>query len=101
MGITSPSWSIVPLEKNMFSYNDLPPNLDFGVSQQSEPGESGFSQELEIYHLSDQSSYDAVSLLEDVDSEPSRWVRETLPPILPFRGLREEHSKSRGKESAC
>jgi hypothetical protein len=66
MGITSPSWSIVPLEKNMFSYNDLPPNLDFGVSQQSEPGESGFSQELEIYHLSDQSSYDAVSLLEDV-----------------------------------
>jgi hypothetical protein len=50
----------------------LPPDLDFEVSEQSEPGESGLSQGLESHHLSDQSSRDAASLLEDTDSQPSR-----------------------------
>jgi hypothetical protein len=50
----------------------LPPDLDFEVSEQSEPGGSGLSQGLESHHLSDQSSHDAASLLEDTDSQPSR-----------------------------
>jgi hypothetical protein len=49
----------------------LPPDLDFEVSEQSEPGESGLSQGLESSHLSDQSSNGAASLLEDAGSQPS------------------------------
>ncbi len=40
----------------------LPPDLDFEVPQPSRPRESGLSQGLESHHLSDQLSYDAVSL---------------------------------------
>ena len=40
----------------------LPPDINFEVSQQSEPGESGLSQGLESHHLSEYSSQDTVSL---------------------------------------
>ncbi|KAH8744172.1 hypothetical protein BGZ57DRAFT_1020191 [Hyaloscypha finlandica] len=36
--------------------DELPPDVDFEVSQESELGESGLSQGLESRHLSDQSS---------------------------------------------
>ncbi|PVH70477.1 hypothetical protein DL98DRAFT_564149 [Cadophora sp. DSE1049] len=49
----------------------LPPDLDFEVSEQSEPRESGLSQGLESHHLSDQSSHNAASL-EGADSQSSR-----------------------------
>jgi hypothetical protein len=56
----------------------LPPDPDFEVSQQSEPGESGLSQGLESHHLSDQSSQVATSLLEDTDSQPSHVATSLL-----------------------
>jgi len=60
--------------------DDLPLDPDFEVSEQSEPGESGLSQGLESHHLSDQSSYDAASLLEEADSQSSRvGSREVTP----------------------
>jgi hypothetical protein len=52
--------------------DEFPPDLDFKVSQQSEPGKSGLSQGLESHNLCDQLSHDAVSLLEDVNSQLSR-----------------------------
>lgn len=60
--------------------NKLPPDFDFEVLEQSEPGESGFSQGLESHHLSDQSSHDAASMLEDADSQLSRVdLRDVTP----------------------
>ena len=58
----------------------LPPDLDFEVSEQSEPGESGLSQGLESHHLSDQSSHDATSALEEADSQSSRVGSRDVTP---------------------
>ncbi|CZS99475.1 uncharacterized protein RAG0_07810 [Rhynchosporium agropyri] len=52
--------------------NDLPLDPDFEVSEQSEPGESGLSQGLDSYYLSDQSIYNTASLLEEAGSQSSR-----------------------------
>jgi hypothetical protein len=49
----------------------LPSDLDFEVSLQSEPGESGLLQGFESHYLSDQTSHDAVSLKE-ANSQSSR-----------------------------
>ena len=63
--------------KRIYSVIDaLPSDLNFEVSQQSEPGESelgesGLSQGLESHHLSKQSSHAAASLLEEADSQSS------------------------------
>jgi hypothetical protein len=43
-----------------------------GVLQQSEPGGIRTFTGLESHHLSDQSSHDAASILEEADSQPSR-----------------------------
>ena len=54
--------------------DELPSDLDFELSQQSElqfPEESGLSQELGGYHLSHQSNADSASLLEEDDSQSS------------------------------
>jgi hypothetical protein len=69
-------WTVYKFTKNVYKIwipthlkricsviNELPPDLDFEVSRQSEPGESGLSQGLESHHLSDQSSHDAASIL--------------------------------------
>jgi hypothetical protein len=58
------------LKKICSIIDDLPPDLNFEVSQQSEPGESGLSQGLESHHLFDQTSYDTASL-EETDSQSS------------------------------
>jgi hypothetical protein len=50
----------------------LSPNINFKVSQQSEPRESGLSQGLESHYLSDYSSQDTVSLQKKANSELSR-----------------------------
>lgn len=73
--------------------NDLPPDLDFEVSQQSEPGESGRSQGLESHRLSD---HDAASL-EKADSQPSRIGSLEITPdtSLYQRIEREEFKKPR------
>jgi hypothetical protein len=52
--------------------NKLPPDLDFEVLEQSEPGESGLSQVLESHNLLEPSNQDASSLLEEADSQSSR-----------------------------
>jgi hypothetical protein len=57
----------------------LPPDLDFEVSQQSEPEGSGLSQGLESHHLSDQSSHDAASL-EEAGSQSSRLSSRDVTP---------------------
>ena len=60
-----------PLKRICSVIDKLPSDLNFEVSQQSEPGESELSQELESHHLSDRSSHDAASLLEEADSQSS------------------------------
>jgi hypothetical protein len=66
-------WMPTHLKRIYSVIDELPPDLDFEVSQQSELGESGLSHGLESHHLSDQSSYDAVSL-DKADSQASRDV---------------------------
>jgi hypothetical protein len=61
-------WMPTHLKRIYLVINKLPSDLNFKVSQQSELGESGLSQGLESHHLSDQSSHDAASLLEEANS---------------------------------
>jgi hypothetical protein len=72
-------WMPTHLKRICSVIDDLPPDLDFEVSQQSEPGESGLSQGLESHHLSDQSSHDAASL-EEADSQSSRVGSRDVTP---------------------
>jgi hypothetical protein len=65
-------WMLTHLKRICLVIDELPPDLDFEVSQYSELGESGLSQGLESHHLSDQRSHDAASLLEDADSQLMR-----------------------------
>ena len=58
----------------------LPPDINFEVSQQSEPGESGLSQGLESHHLSDYSSQRTLSLQEEADSQSSRVSSRDVTP---------------------
>jgi hypothetical protein len=78
----------------------LPPDLDFEVSQQSELGESGLSQELESHHLSD-----AASLLEDADSQPSRVASRDItsdtyvsPQRIEERAFKKPKKRGRAAE---
>jgi len=59
--------------------DDLPPGLNFEVSLQSEPGESGLSHGLESHHLSDQTSHDPASL-DEADSQSSRVGSRDITP---------------------
>jgi hypothetical protein len=59
--------------------DDLPPDIDFEVSQQSEPGESGLSQGLESHPISDQTSHDA-AYLEEADTQSSRDGSRDVTP---------------------
>ena len=73
-------WMPTHLKRICSVIDKLPSDLKFEVSQQSEPGESGLSQGLESHYLSDQSSHDAASLLEDADSQPSRVGSRDVTP---------------------
>ena len=73
-------WIQTHLKRICSVIDELPPDLDFEASQQSEPGESGLSQGLESHHLSDQSSHDAASLLEDADSQASHVGSRDVTP---------------------
>jgi hypothetical protein len=64
-------WMPTHLKRICSVIDELPPDLDFEVSRQSEPGESGLSQGLESHHLSGQTSHDAASP-EEADSQSSR-----------------------------
>jgi hypothetical protein len=73
-------WMPSHLKRICSVIDDLPPDLDFESSEQSEPGESGLSQGLESHHLSDQSSHDATPLLEEADSQSSRVGSRDVTP---------------------
>jgi hypothetical protein len=73
-------WMPTHLKRVCSVIDDLSPDLDFEVSQQSEPGESGLSQGVESHHLFDQSSHDAASLLEDADSQLSLVGSRAVTP---------------------
>jgi hypothetical protein len=60
--------------------DELPPDLDFEVSQLSEPEESGLSQVLDGHHLSDQSSHGAAFLLDEDNSQSSRVGSRDVTP---------------------
>jgi hypothetical protein len=67
-------WMPTHFERICSVVDQLPSDLDFEVSQQSElqfPEESGVSQELESHHLSQQSNADSASLLGEHDSQSS------------------------------
>ncbi|KAH6699914.1 hypothetical protein BKA61DRAFT_562017 [Leptodontidium sp. MPI-SDFR-AT-0119] len=72
-------WMPTHLKRICSVIDDLPPDLDFEVSEQSEPGESGLSQGLESHHLSDQTSHDAASL-DEADSQSSRVSSRDVTP---------------------
>lgn len=73
-------WMPTLLKRICSVIDKLPPDLDFEVLEQSEPGESGLSQGLESHPLSGQLSHDAASMLEDVDSQSSRIdLRDVTP----------------------
>jgi hypothetical protein len=72
-------WVPTHLKRICSVIEELPPDLDFEVLQQSEPGESGLSQGLESQHLSDQSSHNAASL-EGADSQSSRAGSRDVTP---------------------
>lgn len=73
-------WMPTHLKRICLVIDKLPPDLDFEVSEQSGAGESGLSQGLESHHLSDQSSHDAASMLENADSQSSRVdLRDVTP----------------------
>lgn len=71
-------WMPTHLKRICSLIDDLP--LDFKVSQQSEAGGSGLSQGLESQHLSDQSSHDAASMLEEADSQSSHVGSRDVTP---------------------
>lgn len=73
-------WMPTLLKRICSVIDKLPPDLDFEVLEQSEPGISGLSQGSESHPLSGQSSHDAASMLEDVDSQSSRIdLRDVTP----------------------
>jgi hypothetical protein len=74
-------WMPTHLERICSVIDKLPPDLNFEVSQQSEPGESELSQGLESHHLSDQTSHDAVSL-EEADSQSSCVSSRDVTPDI-------------------
>ena len=54
--------------------------MDFKVPEKAEPLESGLSQGLESQNLSDYSSHDAASLLEETGSQSSHATPRDVTP---------------------
>jgi hypothetical protein len=67
----------------------LPPDLNFEVSEQSELGESGLSQGLEIHYLSDQTSHDAASRAEGESQSSSASSRDVTPDTSQSQRIEE------------
>jgi hypothetical protein len=80
-----------------------PPNLDFQVSQQSEPWEFGLSQGLESHPLSDQSSHGVASLLEDNDKPAGLccFARYHLRHVRISKNRTESIREAKEKEAGC
>ncbi|KAM0127296.1 hypothetical protein ACHAP3_008864 [Botrytis cinerea] len=87
-------WIPTHLKRICSVIDELPPDLNFEVSEQSEPVESGLSQGLESHHLS---GHD-VAVLEEADSQPSRvssrdvtpaWISEFVAAMSRFKVMVE------------
>lgn len=73
-------WMPSHLKRICSVIDDLPPDISFEVSQQSEPPESGLSQALESHYLSDNSGHDTASLLDETRSQSSRASSRDVTP---------------------
>ena len=65
-------WMPIHFKRICSVIDELPSDIDFELSQQSElqfPESSGLSQDLESHHLLQQSNVDSASLLEENDSQ--------------------------------
>ncbi|KAI9742595.1 MAG: hypothetical protein M1818_003736 [Claussenomyces sp. TS43310] len=90
-------WMPTHLERICSVIDTLPPDLDFEVSQQSELRASGLSQGLESHYLSDQSSHDAASTVEDADiAASSQDVTPNTSLSQGHQGAFEMPNKRRG-----
>lgn len=89
-------WMPTHLKRICLVIDELPTDLDFGISQQSELGESGISKGLESHHLPDQTSRDASSL-EEADCQSNRVGSQDITPdtSLSQRIERREFKKPR------
>jgi hypothetical protein len=64
-------WMPTHLKRICSVIDELPPDIDFEVSQEPELGESGLSQGLESHHLSDQSSQSSHFPSRDITPDTS------------------------------
>ncbi|KFY96416.1 hypothetical protein V500_02453 [Pseudogymnoascus sp. VKM F-4518 (FW-2643)] len=95
------TWMPTHLKRICSIIDELPPDLDFEVSQQSDQGESGLSQGLESHNLSRQSSHDAASLLEEADSQSSRDPsRDVTPDTSLSQGIERAFKKPKKRGRA-
>ncbi|KAK6591861.1 hypothetical protein H4I96_12138 [Botrytis cinerea] len=94
-------WMPTHLKRICSVIDGLPSDLDFEVSQQSELGESGLSQELESHNLFEQTSYDAVSLKEADDQSSHIGLGHITPDTLLSQEIEEgvfKKPKKRGRQ---
>ncbi|KAK8900777.1 hypothetical protein QC760_010541 [Botrytis cinerea] len=94
-------WMPTHLKRICSVIDDLPSDLDFEVSQQSELGESGLSQELESHNLFEQTSYDAVSWKEAGDQSSHIGSGHITPDTLLSQEIEEgvfKKPKKRGRQ---
>jgi len=70
-------WMPTHLKRICSAIDELSPDLSFEVF---EPGGSGLSQGLKSHHLSDRSSHDTASMLEEADSQLSRVGSRDVTP---------------------
>lgn len=82
-------WMPTHFKRICSAIDKLPPDIDFDVSQRSEP-ESGLSQGLQSHHLSDYSSHDTASLPEEADSQSSRAASLDITPDTSLSQRNEE-----------
>jgi hypothetical protein len=73
-------WMPSHLKRICSAVDDLPPDVNFDVSQRSELAESGLAQGMESHDLSDYSSQDAASLPEETGSQSSRVSSRDVTP---------------------
>ncbi len=73
-------WMPTHLKRICSVIDELPRDLDFEVSQQSELGEPGLSQGSESHRLSEKSIHNAVSMLDEGDSQSNRVSSRDVTP---------------------
>jgi hypothetical protein len=88
------------LERICLVIDELRPDRDIVSSRQSEPGESGLSQELESHNLLQLSNQDASSLLEEAENQSSRDGNVTQETSV-FRGMEGEAFKKPKKKGSA